>query len=292
MSDSIASFYGFFWIEMRGLFFTDLDGTLLDHETYEWRSARTGLEWCRTEEVAVIPCTSKTWSEVTLIRDRIGLETPAIVENGGAVVLSRDHTFAHEPGQRVEDEFRFHEFGDSAAQIQSEFHEIRQRGDFKCQSALNMSAEVFAGKTNLDIEEAERALERQFTVPVLWMESDQRKREFVSWCIGSDMNVQEGGRFLHLQRGCDKGRAVRWLTDTYREEYGEKIGTGGIGDSQNDVAMLQVVDRPFAVQKPGREHDQRILDGVENLELMDAVGPEGWTDAADAFLEWLEDVRP
>ncbi len=271
---------------MRGLFFTDLDGTLLDHETYEWRSARTGLEWCRAEDVDVIPCTSKTWEEVRVWRDTIG--TPSIIENGGAVVLSRNHTFAREPEQRVEDEFRFHEFGDSAAQIQSEFHEIRQRGDFKCQSVLNMSPEVFAGKTNLDVEEAELALKRQFTVPILWMESDQRRQEFISWCQASDINVQEGGRFLHLQRGCDKGQAVDWLTDQYEQEHGS-LGTGGIGDSHNDIPMLKAVQKPFAVQQPDRQHDERILEQVDPLQTIDDVGPEGWTEAADLFLEWLAD---
>ena len=275
---------------MRGLFYTDLDGTLLDHETYEWRPARTGLEWCRNEEVDVIPCTSKTWEEVQLIRERIGLETPAIIENGGAVVLSRDHQFAHEPTQRVGDRYRFHEFGDAAAQIQSEFHEIRQRGDFKCQSVLKMSPEVFAGKTNLDRDEAERALNRQFTVPVLWLESEQRKQEFISWCVGSDIEVQEGGRFLHLQRSCDKGKAIDWLNEKYEQEYG-KLYTGGIGDSQNDIPMLRTVDRAFAVQQPDGTLDERILDEVEQVQTIDEVGPEGWTDGADQFLEWLAGKR-
>lgn len=273
---------------MRGIFFTDLDGTLLDHETYEWRPARTGLQWCREEEVDVVICTSKTWEEVKLIRERIDLHTPAIIENGGAVVLSRDHTFAHEPGQRVEDRFRFQEFGDAAAQIQSEFHEIRQRGDFKCQSALQMSPEVFAGKTNLDREEAERALNRLFTVPVLWLESEQRKQEFISWCIGSDIQVQEGGRFLHLQRGCDKGRAINWISDKYNKEHGS-LPTGAIGDSHNDIPMLNEVDRSFVVQNPDGSHDKRVLEEVDDIYAIDDIGPEGWTEGADKFLEWLVD---
>lgn len=273
---------------MRGLFYTDLDGTLLDHETYEWRSARTGLEWCRNEGVDVIPCTSKTWDEVALIRERIGLETPAIIENGGAVVVSRDHKFAHEPTQRVGDRYRFHELGDAAAQIQSEFHEIRQRGDFKCQSVLKMSPEVLAGKTNLDRDEAERALNRQFTVPVLWLESEERKQEFISWCVGSEINVEEGGRFLHLQRNCDKAKAIDWLTEKYDQEYGA-IPAGAIGDSQNDIPMLRAVDRAFIVQQPDGNHDQRVLNDVEQVETIDDIGPEGWTNAADQFLEWLTD---
>ncbi len=275
---------------MKGLFYTDLDGTLLDHETYEWRSARTGLKWCQEENVDVIPCTSKTWPEVKVIRDRIGLDTPAIVENGGAVVLSRDHTFAHESGQRVLNQFRVHEFGDAAAQIQSEFHEIRNRGDFKCQSALNMSPEVFAGKTNLDRDEAKRALNRNYTVPVLWLESEQRKQEFISWCVAGDITVQEGGRFLHLQRGCDKGGAIEWLTERYREKFDE-VRTGGIGDSQNDIPMLKSVDRSFAVQQPDGTIHPRILDEVNGVETIDEIGPNGWTDAADLFLDWMMEVK-
>ncbi|MFB3153818.1 MAG: HAD hydrolase family protein, partial [Candidatus Acidiferrales bacterium] len=40
--------------------FTDLDGTLLDHNNYRWEAARPALKQLRARRMPVILCTSKT----------------------------------------------------------------------------------------------------------------------------------------------------------------------------------------------------------------------------------------
>ncbi len=275
---------------IRGFLFTDLDGTLLDHESYEWKPARTGLEWCRMENVEVVLCSSKTWEEVRQWRNILDLDSPAIIENGGGLVLESDHTYAHEPGQRAAGGFRFVELGKRAEQILNEFRQIRDQGDFKAKTILDMSPETFSVKTGLSVEEAEKALKRDHTVPVQFMGNETRKQEFISWCVGSDITVQEGGRFLHLQRDCDKGKAVQWLMNRYSEAH-EDVPTGGIGDSQNDISMLQEVDHPYAVKKPDGEHDERIAEQVEDVNLIEEIGPDGWTPAAENFLDILDEIQ-
>ena len=48
--------------------FTDLDGTLLDHDTYSAEEARSVLEKVTAQGIPVIPATSKTYSEVVEFR--------------------------------------------------------------------------------------------------------------------------------------------------------------------------------------------------------------------------------
>jgi mannosyl-3-phosphoglycerate phosphatase len=40
--------------------FTDLDGTLLDHETYGWEEAKPALNLCKALQVPLILVSSKT----------------------------------------------------------------------------------------------------------------------------------------------------------------------------------------------------------------------------------------
>ena len=70
------------------LVFTDLDGTLLDHDSYTWQPAAAWLARLAEAGIAVIPTTSKTRQELLSLRDDLGLEaTPFIAENGAVIGL-------------------------------------------------------------------------------------------------------------------------------------------------------------------------------------------------------------
>jgi len=71
------------------LIFTDLDGTLLDAETYSWQEAGEALDLCRRHRVPVILASSKTRAEIEILRDRMMLSDPFISENGGGIFLPR-----------------------------------------------------------------------------------------------------------------------------------------------------------------------------------------------------------
>ena len=63
---------------------TDLDGTLMD-DNYDISPAFNTLRWLKNKNIPVIPCTSKTASEVESFREMYNLHDPYIVENGGAI---------------------------------------------------------------------------------------------------------------------------------------------------------------------------------------------------------------
>ena len=63
---------------------TDLDGTLMDHN-YDITPAKKTINMLSEMHIPVIPCTSKTASEVRHFREENGLSDPFIVENGAAI---------------------------------------------------------------------------------------------------------------------------------------------------------------------------------------------------------------
>jgi mannosyl-3-phosphoglycerate phosphatase len=67
------------------LVFTDLDGTLLDHDSYSFEAARPALELLAARGVPVILASSKTEAEMRPIAEAIGISHPMIVENGAGL---------------------------------------------------------------------------------------------------------------------------------------------------------------------------------------------------------------
>ena len=63
---------------------SDVDGTLMDH-SYDLTPAKETIKKLQKLSIPVILCTSKTASEVKVIRKELNLRDPYIVENGAAI---------------------------------------------------------------------------------------------------------------------------------------------------------------------------------------------------------------
>ena len=95
------------------LVYTDLDGTLLDHNTYSFLSARPALNQLRFQRISLIFVTSKTRSEVEGWRERLNNQDPFVVENGGGVFIPKAYFPFPVQGAKPSDGFDFIELGDS-----------------------------------------------------------------------------------------------------------------------------------------------------------------------------------
>lgn len=60
----------------RLLIMTDLDGTLLDHESYHWEAARPALQRLAAANIPVIINSSKTAAEIRELRGRLNNNWP------------------------------------------------------------------------------------------------------------------------------------------------------------------------------------------------------------------------
>ena len=98
---------------MRVIVFTDLDATLLDPDTYSWRAAKEALDALRQKQAPVILVSSKTFAEMEPLHRQLGLQSPFVIENGGAIVFGLDtHLIPY-------------------LQSIEEFSRISKRGDFR-----------------------------------------------------------------------------------------------------------------------------------------------------------------
>ena len=73
------------------IIYTDLDGSLLDHQSYSFAPAANFLERLGNLTIPVIPVTSKTRNEVLSLRKSLNSRHPFVVENGAAICLPKKY---------------------------------------------------------------------------------------------------------------------------------------------------------------------------------------------------------
>ena len=262
--------------------FTDLDGTLLDADTYRYDAARPALDRLREHAIPLIICTSKTRAEVEPLRRRLDNQDPFIVENGGALYVPNGYFRAFPPGSVGREGYRVIEMGVAYHRLREGLRRIEGQVGVPLVGFGDMTAERVVQATGLTRREAELARQREYDEPFLIEDDGLSLRSIREAAQPFGLAVMPGDRFFHLVGGIDKGRACCVLIDCYRREGGA-VSTAGIGGSLNDLPMLNSVDRPFFVEQPGGGHAEGCA--IEGLACVWGIGPAGWAEAVTQLLK-------
>nr|WP_243760233.1 HAD-IIB family hydrolase [Aestuariicella hydrocarbonica] len=293
---------------------SDLDGSLLDHHSYSFEPARPLLKWLDFASVPVVLCTSKTHSEVLSLRQTLGNDSPFIVENGAAVYLPKSEFHYQPEGTEGVGDFWCKTFCQRREHWLKLLEEAKLHFDLdgKLEHFAEMSAERVAEVTGLDVQLAAQAKEREFGEPLRWLGTEEELLVFSQWFRDRGANVLHGGRFVHLAGDADKGRAMTWLVKQYQlqkresqqhqfrvqhhhpsfqqhfqnQQNGVRTLSIALGDSQNDVAMLECADRAVVIRSPS--HEPPKLSRKHGYWVSESTGPMGWTEGINHWLEELQ----
>jgi len=261
------------------VFFSDLDGTLLDHDTYAWGAARPALERLRQRRIPLVLCTSKTRSEVEPLRFQMQNSHPFVTENGGAVFIPvRYFPFATEGAERSSD-YEVIPIGTPYASLVAALERASRASGVAVRSFSKMSDEEVAAATGLLAEQARLARQREFDEPFEIVDAGQAGA-LLTAIEQEGMRWTTGGRFYHIHGRNDKGAAVRLLASLYRRALGE-ITTVGAGDAANDAGFLNEVDVPILIHSPRLD---RLRALVPQGRVTRLSGPAGWNETVLALL--------
>ena len=257
---------------------TDLDGTLLDAASYSCAPAQPALDRIRARDVPLIFCSSKTRVEIEVLRRELDNHHPFISSNGGGVFIPRGY-FSIPFDATDAGDYQLITLGIPYTEIRRQFIRLRDELQVQVRGFGDMTVEEVATLTDLSLDAAQRARQRNFDEPFVFAgEPDKR---FLHAIEAAGLNWTEG-RLFHLMGRHDKGSAVHLLQALYEKQFGT-VTSIGLGDSLNDLQMLQAVDQPVLVKHDDGSHDARIT--IPRLIKTRLPGPSGWNEAILQLLD-------
>jgi len=265
------------------LVFTDMDGSLLDHYTYQFDDAKHSLASLAGLDIPVIPITSKTQAELEQLREDLHNHHPFIIENGAAVFIPKGY-FDEQPLDTTETpNYWIKSFVKPRATWQQLISKISARYENKFITFAEAGVDGIVDMTGLKRDQASKAAQRQYGEPLSWQGNCIEKRAFINDLEERGASILEGGRFLHVSGKCDKGIALNWLKNVYQNQASEHaITTLALGDSNNDIAMLETADYATLIRSP--VHELPTLQKKEGLFVTTSTGPKGWSEGISHFI--------
>ena len=262
---------------------TDMDGTLLNHHDYRVDAALPMLRQLEQRAIPVIFNTSKTYAELLELVQQLDNRHPFIVENGSAIFIPQAYFSADcLPGGAESDDasgYYILRLGETLQTIQDFLDRIQPPAVNFVECSLQQAMQL----TGLGQQQAQAARQRQFSIP-LWFEDPDAEAQFSEQALAEGFGILRGGRFLHVLGRCDKGQSMRVLERLYQDCHHRHYKIIALGDSPNDLLMLQQADIPVVVNSPSSarielQHERR-LDSEQQA-------PEGWVEGVQAALNQI-----
>jgi mannosyl-3-phosphoglycerate phosphatase len=265
------------------LVFTDLDGTLLDHHSYSFAAALPALQRLRELNIPVVPVSSKTLAELAPLMRELGNPHPCIAENGGLIAVPPDYFAAPDAAAPLTEGYRVLGAPSRYDEIRRTAQRLRAEQHYQFRGFGDMSAEDVADCTGLSTSEATLAKRRLCSEPLLWLDTGAALDHFREALEETDLQLVQGGRFFHLMGRHDKASAIRELCEHYRSAGFSDFRTLGLGDSPNDIPMLQAVDAPILIRRP--DGSCLSLQTDHPACCSESPGPEGWNQSVLQVLD-------
>ncbi|BBP43715.1 HAD-IIB family hydrolase [Thiosulfativibrio zosterae] len=251
------------------IIFTDLDGTLLNHHTYDYAAVCPILARLKAANIPVILNSSKTLAELEAWQSKLSLPLPLIAENGGVLqVLNNTGTGVNKIL-----------IGQPYAEIRSYIKHLRKHYHWQFEGFGDWTVSEVMGHTGLHSNDAVLAMEREVTEPILWQDSPENLELFKQALAAEHLVLKQGGRFYHVMGNHDKADAMHFLVNKEYFSCGQHCQTIALGDSENDLSMLNYAD--FAVVLPNASG--RVLE-VSNAIYASDPAPMGWVNAVESLL--------
>ena len=239
---------------------SDVDGTLMDH-SYDLTPAKETIKILQKLSIPVILCTSKTASEVRVIREDLNLIDPYIVENGAAIY--------GESLKKVNGEIIL---GIKYEVLEEILNSISKEIDYQLTPLNNLTDHEATQLTGLKGNSLNLMRDRHWSMPFLNPPSFLEEKINIC-CKKFRVEIFKGNRMSHLlSKNSNKGKAINAL-----KKYSniQNIQIIGLGDSPNDLPLLLNSDIRIVI--PGMNGPNLdLLDQLKDLEYSLASEPNGY----------------
>ena len=259
------------------LIFTDLDGSLLDKETFKFDVIKDYFKELVRNGIIIIPNSSKSEAELLDFNEQNNLDLSFITENGSSIHgLNKIH----------------HNLPDKII-ISRTINEIRNvyeeniNLDFKNKTThiLELEIEVQQKILGLPLDKIKLAIKRDHSLPIKFNGTETEKNEFTKILKNSGLTIQTGGRLMNVCDNVNKSIAMSKALQLIRKQLDDEIITIGVGDNENDIEMIKQTDYPCLVKN---DNFDSSLINIDNLIKSSEPSPLGWADVIKTAIQKIE----
>ena len=239
---------------------SDVDGTLMDH-SYDLTPAKETIKLLQELSIPVILCTSKTASEVNVIRKQLNLNDPYIVENGAAIY--------GESLMKVNGEIIL---GEKYEILENILTSISKEINYDLVPLNNISDQEATELTGLKGHSLELMRDRHWSMPFL-NPPEKIEEDINACCKKFNVEIFRGNRMSHmLSINSNKGKAINALK---KYSSNPNIKIIGLGDSPNDLPLLLNSDYKIVIPGPCGPN-LKLLNQLKDYEFTLATDPNGY----------------
>jgi mannosyl-3-phosphoglycerate phosphatase len=256
-------------MKKKYLVFSDLDGTLLDHDDYSFLAANESLELLKSKSIPLIIATSKTFSEVVKLQDELKIKEPFIVENGAGIFIPSECVLA----KTLPFKDKWLKVSEAHSYLELRLFFTNMKRKYPIKGFGDMDVTEVMKITGLNEADAINSMKRDFTEPFI-MKDESLVEALTKEANIEGLDIVKGGRFFHLiSLNQDKANAMLKLTSMYDAYYNKKHTMIALGDSANDFTMIKRADIGALIPLYNGSFSPI---GEGDFTKADFPGPKGW----------------
>ena len=259
------------------IIFTDLDGSLLDKDTFKFNIIENYFRELILKNIIIIPNTSKTEAELLDFNKQYNLNLSFIVENGSCI-----HGL-NLINPKLPKKILISRTVDKIYEIYNSNvpNNLKNKITFILKLNSKKQEEIFG----LPLNKLKLAIKRKYTIPIKFNGSQIEKYELIEILNNVGLTLQTGGRIINICDNINKSKAMSKTIELISKEIDDKIVTIGVGDNQNDIEMLKLSDHPCLVRN---DNFNSALINIDNLIKSTEPSPMGWADVIKTAIQKIK----
>ena len=259
------------------IIFTDLDGSLLDKDTFKFNIIENYFRELILKNIIIIPNSSKTEAELLDFNKQYNLNLSFIVENGSCIhglnLISPNLPKKILISRTVDKIYEIYN-SNVPNNLKNKITLIQKLNSKK-------QEEIFGLPSN----KLKLAIKRKYTIPIKFNGSQIEKYELIEILNNVGLTLQTGGRIINICDNINKSKAMSKTIELISKEIDDEVVTIGVGDNQNDIEMLKLCDHPCLVRN---DNFNSALINIDNLIKSAEPSPMGWADVIKTAIQKIE----
>jgi len=252
---------------------TDLDGSLLSHSTLSFKQIHSDILDLLDSGIHIVPASSKTKIEMDVFCSELGRDLPFIYENGAGF----ENIGSLLPDSKLPDSV----VSNAAVDVDELWriwgehvpNEIKKQ----CLFVHEMDVKQQIDLLGLKGQKLENALMRGFSFCFKFVGSRVQLRHLKHILDKNNLTFHQGGRVLTLCGKHDKSDYCDFIQSNLSESKFVSFLVG-VGDSENDVALLEACDVACIIPRPHKPLLSLSIP-LDRTIIAGSIAPLGWLEA-------------